>query len=214
MSDAYTINGVTVTPTGGGFYELSHPNLPEPVRARGKENADAKAAEIGAMFLVSEDSMPKQNLDEAVVSQPDITVVGDGSAARIAALEAQVAALLARPVQTVVTDGGAAPEPLRTGPIPSSFTGQVDKDVAAAAAKLGIKYVTIRLEENSDIPPTGLYVGHNGRGYVISPGVPVDVPDFLLEILDNAVMSAPIVDGTTKKVLGYRNRMRYPYHRL
>lgn len=71
--------------------------------------------------------------------------------------------------------------------------------------------VKIILEENEDIPPTGLFVGLNGRGYLIRPGEPVDVPLGVKEILDHAVMSAPQVDPATRQVLGYRERMRYPY---
>ena len=71
--------------------------------------------------------------------------------------------------------------------------------------------VKIILEENQDIPPTGLFLGHNGRGYLIVPGEVVDVPKHILEILDHAVMSTPQIDPSTKQVIGYRERMRYPY---
>lgn len=69
----------------------------------------------------------------------------------------------------------------------------------------------IQLEENDDIPPTGLYVGHNGRGYLIRVGEPVDVPLSILEILDHSVISTPTVDPQTRQVTGYRDRMKYPY---
>jgi hypothetical protein len=71
--------------------------------------------------------------------------------------------------------------------------------------------VRIILEENQDIPPTGLFLSHNGRAYMIVPGEPVDIPRHVLEILDNAVMSTPQTDPGTKQVIGYRERMRYPY---
>lgn len=69
----------------------------------------------------------------------------------------------------------------------------------------------IVVEENDDIPPTGLFLGHNGRGYLIRPGEPVDVPQHIVEILDHAVMSSPQIDPSTKQVIGYRERMKYPY---
>lgn len=71
--------------------------------------------------------------------------------------------------------------------------------------------VKIQLEENDDIPPTGLFLGHNGTGYLLRTGEPIEVPRYLLEILDHAVMSAPTTDPGTKQVVGYRERMRYPY---
>lgn len=71
--------------------------------------------------------------------------------------------------------------------------------------------VTIVLEENDSIPPTGLFLGHNGRGYLIRPGEEVNIPVGVKEILDHAVMSTPQIDPATKQVVGYRDRMRYPY---
>jgi hypothetical protein len=82
----------------------------------------------------------------------------------------------------------------------------------APAEPIGMPKTTrVLVEENPDIPPNGLYIGHNGRGYLLQPGVEADVPDHILEILDHAVMMAPTVDPITKQVVGYRERMRYPY---
>lgn len=74
--------------------------------------------------------------------------------------------------------------------------------------------VRIVIEENDTIPPTGLFVGINGRSFMIRPGEEVDVPPGVLEILDNAVMSVPTVNATTRQVTGYRNKLRYPYRRV
>lgn len=76
------------------------------------------------------------------------------------------------------------------------------------------KMTRIILEENDDIPPTGLFLSHNGRGYMIATGLEVDVPDFLLEILNNARMMVPLVEPSTKRVVGWRERPRYPYRRI
>ena len=70
--------------------------------------------------------------------------------------------------------------------------------------------IRIILEENDQIPPTGQFVGVNGVGYLIKPGVPVDVPESVLDVLDNAVMSAPVKDEDDR-VVGYRDRLRFPY---
>lgn len=73
------------------------------------------------------------------------------------------------------------------------------------------KTVRIVLEENDAIPPTGLFVGDNGRGYLIRPGEEVDIPLGVLEILSQAVMSVPQIDPQSLQVIGYRNKMMYPY---
>jgi hypothetical protein len=74
--------------------------------------------------------------------------------------------------------------------------------------------VKIVLEENDDIPPTGLFLGYNGTGYLLRPGEEVSVPPGVIEILDNAVMSSPQIDPQTRQVVGWRQRMRYPYRRV
>lgn len=88
----------------------------------------------------------------------------------------------------------------------------IEPDIKVKKAKpLVPNTVKIVLEENDDIPPTGLFLGHNGKGYIIKPGEPVDIPQHLIDILDHAVMSSPQMDPSTKQVIGYRERMRYPY---
>jgi hypothetical protein len=117
-------------------------------------------------------------------------------------------------VQTVTEEGEKQPDGTIPNSVPRSFAGEMSKESKSALKKLGIGVTKIVLEESAEIPPTGLFLGHNGRSYMISPGEEVDVPDFLLGVLDDAVMSAPTVDAKSQKVLGYRNRMRYPYRRV
>jgi hypothetical protein len=71
--------------------------------------------------------------------------------------------------------------------------------------------VRIVLEENDAIPPTGLFLAHNGKTFLLRPGEEVNVPEYLIQILDHAVMSTPVVDQDSGQVTGYRDRMRYPY---
>jgi hypothetical protein len=72
----------------------------------------------------------------------------------------------------------------------------------------------IMLDDNDDIPPTGLFLGHNGTGYMIQTGVPVCVPNHILGVLDDAIMSAPIIDPKTRQIMGYRDRPRYTYRKV
>lgn len=88
------------------------------------------------------------------------------------------------------------------------------KGAAKRAAKGMPRMTWIVLEENEDIPPTGLPISHNGNACIIRAGEPVQVPDHILNVLDTAVMSSPQIDPTTRQVLGYRERMRFPYRRV
>jgi hypothetical protein len=90
--------------------------------------------------------------------------------------------------------------------------GSLPKD--KRAAKGMPERTWIILEENDDIPPTGLFLGHNGVGFLIVAGEPVSVPAHVLGVLDSAVQSMPVIDPTTKRVIGHRERMRFPYRRV
>lgn len=78
-------------------------------------------------------------------------------------------------------------------------------------ANMKRKTLRVILEEAEEIPPIGLYVGVNGKGFLIKPGVEVDLPMEVIGVLNNAVQSSPIVDPETQQVTGWRERMRYPY---
>lgn len=75
----------------------------------------------------------------------------------------------------------------------------------------GIKTLKILLEENADIPPTGQFIGHNGTTYLLRPGIWVEVPLPIIEILDNAVQQVPQRDPVTNQITGWREKLRYPY---
>jgi hypothetical protein len=240
MSTGYQIGVVTVTPTGGGWYELSHSSLTEPQREQGKDKADAAALAL-SNSLASTDpaneggTMPPQPpIDAAVAQQNETqqssqdeenaklreqlaaaqTAQAEEQAARLEAEKQRDAAIEQVETKTVVTDGEAAPAPppnkVPAG-VPRHFGAALGDKEKAALKRMGIETTDIVLEENETIPPTGLFLSHNGRGYVIVPGEQVTVPNFLLGVLNDAVMSAAVLDSKTQKVIGYRNRMRYPY---
>ena len=74
--------------------------------------------------------------------------------------------------------------------------------------------VKIILEENDNIPPTGLYVGLNGVGYLIRPGREVEVPMGVVDILDHAIETRAVVDPDTNKQVGWRDRQKFPYRKI
>lgn len=73
------------------------------------------------------------------------------------------------------------------------------------------KTVRIRLEENEGIPPTGQFFSLNGRTWLLRAGEEADVPEAIINILNDAIMSVPTVDPATMQVVGYRNKQRFPY---
>lgn len=74
--------------------------------------------------------------------------------------------------------------------------------------------VWIQLEESDDMPPTGLFISVNGVGYLMRAGEPVHAPKSVIEVLDHAITTMPVTDPTTKRVIGHRERMRFPYRRV
>jgi hypothetical protein len=86
----------------------------------------------------------------------------------------------------------------------------------AAAPKVGNlgPRVRIVLEDNDGIPPTGQFFGVDGKGYILRSGEPADVPPEIINILNTAIVDAPIVDQVTKQIIGYRKRLRFAYRVL
>ena len=71
----------------------------------------------------------------------------------------------------------------------------------------------IILEENDNIPPTGLFIGINGRSFILRAGEECIVPQSVLNVLDDAVEDIPRVDNNGN-VVDYRHKMRFPYRVL
>ena len=96
-------------------------------------------------------------------------------------------------------------------PMPATKVAAKPKE-ATAAKPVGMPTtIRVRIEENPAIPPSGLFVGLNGRGYLIRPGEEVNLPVGVVEVLKNAVESAPVLKAGTNQIIGFRPRMRYPF---
>lgn len=211
MSDAVISGIVTITANGGGWYTLTTAANPDGERVQGKEAADTRAVAINAEATPAEGTIPAQgSIDDAAAK---LTPAQQATAAETAekappAPEAKPAA----PIATVIAAAEPESQPgVVPGFTPREYNGKMDPKTKDALAKLGFGVTTIVLEENDSIPPTGLFIGHNGKAYMIKPGEEVDVPDFIISVLDDAIMSTPIVNDVDKKVLGYRDRSKYPY---
>jgi len=74
--------------------------------------------------------------------------------------------------------------------------------------------ITIVLEENDNIPPTGQFISVNGRTWMLRPGEPAEVPMSLVHVLEQAVQDVPQVDPITKQIIGYRKKLRFPYREV
>lgn len=97
-------------------------------------------------------------------------------------------------------------EPVNAGRI----SDEVRPDAVTRSPAKKPKRVRILLEDNDTIPPTGQFIGHNGKGYILRPNEECEVPAELLAVLDDAVEDAPII-GPDTRVVGWRKRKRFPY---
>ena len=106
------------------------------------------------------------------------------------------------------TRAKAAPRPVNVAvegekPNPSRSGGESVASLRAYGSR------TIILEHNDGIPPTGLFVAVNGVGFNIVPGKEVSVPIPILEALNNAVQSRPVVEDG--RIVGYQDGLRFSY---
>lgn len=90
-------------------------------------------------------------------------------------------------------------------------TPDPDPPVAVVKTKPKIEYVKIVLEDTDRIPPTGQFIGINGKGYVLRPGEPAMVPKGVIDVLEHAIESHANKDMNNRLTGGSRQRMRFPY---
>ena len=106
---------------------------------------------------------------------------------------------------TDVTDGGR-----NTKRTSSSAEGRTKEKRASSNARVKEKTHLIKLHNNSEVPPNGLYIGVNGRWMMVKPNVEMEVPESALEVLDNAVREEAEKDEHNR-VVGRREVPRFPY---
>ena len=90
----------------------------------------------------------------------------------------------------------------------------VVKEKPAAHEKPPSKTIKIILDDqaNGDIPGgLGQFIGHNDRYWHLKPGMVAEVPEEVLDVLDNAVKMVPVIDPVTKRVTTWRRTKRFPY---
>ncbi len=69
----------------------------------------------------------------------------------------------------------------------------------------------IVLEDNDDIPPGGQFIGVDGAAFNLLPNEEAWVPVGITSVLDAAIKSVPVQDNITKQIVGWKNRLRFPY---
>ena len=113
--------------------------------------------------------------------------------------------------ETVGNLGNEAAVPA-SKPVNSAKAANTAKTKKATVTEVipAAKRVKIILEENDNIPPTGLFIGINGRSFLLRAGEEVEVPVEVVEVLNDAVEDVPRTDGNNN-VLDYRKKMRFPY---
>lgn len=143
--------------------------------------------------IVDEDDGDQTGLTEAPAEvSPEIQAQLD-ELARLKAVMAAQAADAASSIR-VQKAGDFNPTPRPKAPVPAA-----------------IKRIRIVLEESVEIPPTGLFIQANGRPYLLLPSMEADVPPEVVNVLNDAVTSTPVMDTMTQQVKGFRNKLRFPY---
>lgn len=83
----------------------------------------------------------------------------------------------------------------------------------AVQVRAPVKRVRIILEENDNIPKTGQFFGVNGYTAYLRPGMEASVPDFLVNVLEDAVEHIAVKDGNMQ-IIEMRKKYRYPFRVL
>lgn len=115
----------------------------------------------------------------------------------------------ARAMVAALEQAQAAPQPVRNDGVEPTAMQRQTANMSAAL----MKRIVIVLEENDNIPPTGLFIQYNGVPFILRTGVEASVPLPLCEILDNAKTHVAITDGA-HRIVAYRPKLRFPYREV
>lgn len=208
MSDNTTvINGVSIEARGGGYFILSHEAINPPIKVRGEEKAKLLAEQLGNQIS---EGLPLQLIDSDEEGEGEDQMLS--ATDELAALEARVAELRAAGATVALPNPhGAVDQHNARAAVPGRLRGKLDADKRKALSDVGVKMTRIILDQNDNIPPTGLFIAHNGRTFMIQTSVEVDVPNFIIEVLRHAVQDIAVQDPETRQVIGYRKRLRFPF---
>lgn len=140
---------------------------------------------------------------------PPATVQGASVEEQLAGLQKQVAALLAIQQGNMQLMAGVV-SGLATAARPTDEQLQAVAEAAPVPVAKPMPRIKIMLEDNDNVPPGGQFISVDGVPYLLQPNMEADVPVNVLDVLDHAIMSVPVVDEN-KNVIGYRDRLRFPY---
>ena len=202
------IGVVTVQANGGGVYELSSSGLVTPIKVRGEEKALQQAEILSGQI---QSGLPPQVIDEQ--DENELETPEPSPEEELEALMARVSELQAAGVTVAVPNPHTAVDEhhRRTAAVPGRLVRKLDDEQRALLSSAGVKTTRIIVDQTEAIPPSGLFVAHNGRTFMIQAGVEVDVPNFIIQLLNDAVMTQAVTDPETHRVIGHRNRLRFPY---
>ena len=125
-----------------------------------------------------------------------------------AQIEAEMRARIVAELAAATPEGAA--QALATAAIAAAEPDIVDK--VRAAPNMPEGRIWIVLQESAHIQRgQGQFFGINGAGFLLKPGKKAYVPKGIVDILENAVEDIPDVDPDTLQVVGWRQRLRFPY---
>lgn len=140
------------------------------------------------------------------MKKPDPSVLGSN----IKLIDAEA---LAAALNQPEAEGPAAIDPA----VLAAAIAYVRKEMAAkvevvAAPQTKQRYRKIILDPHDDIPTNGgLYVGYNGRQFMLPTNRAILVPQGVIDVLNDAVTAVPVRDPETMKLIGSRPQRRFQY---